>query len=113
MSSWSWKAGLAGAAIIAATTYAAAQMSDHPGMQGHMNPGGSDQSVTSPQGDTQGQMHARMMQMMREGTMPAGMRGDMDHHGMTGMHGGLNGQPTMPGQDAFGAIQEVVQILEF
>jgi len=28
------------------------------------------------------------------------------------MQGRLNGQPTMPGQDAFGAIQEVVQILD-
>jgi hypothetical protein len=28
------------------------------------------------------------------------------------MHGAMTGQPTLPGQDAFGAIQEVVQILE-
>jgi len=69
MSSWSWKAGLAGVAILAATAYAAAQMSGHPGM------------------------------------MPG-------HPGMMGMQGGLAGQPTLPGQDAFGAIQEVVQILE-
>jgi len=48
------------------------------------------------------------------------------HHGPTGMHGPLHqqmtqggnqggmhgGMPTSPGQDAFGAIQEVVQILE-
>ena len=39
--------------------------------------------------------------------------------GQSGMHGGMHGQqfgaagvPTMPGQDAFGAIQEVVQMLE-
>jgi hypothetical protein len=69
MSSWSWKAGLVGAALLAATAYAAAQMSGHPGM----------------------------------------MSG---HQGMMGTQDGLNGQPTMPGQDAFGAIQEVVQILE-
>jgi hypothetical protein len=76
MSSWSWKAGLAGVAILAATAYAAAQMSGHPGMM----PG-----------------HPGMMS---------------GHPGMMGMHGGLGGQPTLPGQDAFGAIQEVVQILE-
>ena len=76
MSSWSWKAGLAGVAILAATAYAAAQMSGHPGlMPGH-----------------QGMMSG--------------------HPGMMGMQGGLSGQPTLPGQDAFGAIQEVVQILE-
>jgi hypothetical protein len=76
MSSWSWKAGLAGVAILAATAYAAAQMSGHPGMM----PG-----------------HPGMMS---------------DHPGMMGTQGGLGGQPTLPGQDAFGAIQEVVQILE-
>jgi hypothetical protein len=76
MSSWSWKAGLAGVAILAATAYAAAQMSGHPGMM----PG-----------------HPGMMS---------------GHQGMMGMQGGLGGQPTLPGQDAFGAIQEVVQILE-
>jgi hypothetical protein len=76
MSSWSWKAGLAGVALLAATAYAAAQMSGHPGMMpGH------------------------------PGMMPG-------HPGMMGMQGGLGGQPTLPGQDAFGAIQEVVQILE-
>jgi hypothetical protein len=76
MSSWSWKAGLAGIAILAATAYAAAQMSGHPGMM----PG-----------------HPGMMS---------------GHPGMMGMQGGLSGQPTLPGQDAFGAIQEVAQILE-
>ena len=112
MSSWSWKAGLAGVALLAATAYAAAQMSGHPGMHGQMGPGGSDQPMMSPQGGTQGQMHARMMQMMHSGMMPAGMHGDMDHNGMMGMQGRLSGQPTLPGQDVFGAIQEVVQILE-
>jgi hypothetical protein len=112
MSSWSWKAGFAGIAILAATAYAAAQMSGHPGMQGQMSPGGSDQPMMSPQGDAPAQMHARMMQMMQSGMMPAGTRGDMDRHGMMGMQGGPSGQPTLPGQDAFGAIEEVVQILE-
>ena len=31
---------------------------------------------------------------------------------MMGMHGGMSGQPVLAGQDAFGRIQEVVQILE-
>ena len=76
MSSWSWKAGLAGVALLAATAYAAAQMSGHPGMMsGH----------------------------------PGMMSG---HPGMMEMQGVPSGQPTLPGQDAFGAIQEVVQILE-
>ena len=47
-------------------------------------------------------MHARMMQMMKGGMM----------QGHAGMHVAMAGEPTMPGQDAFGAIQEVVQILE-
>jgi hypothetical protein len=48
------------------------------------------------------------------------MHGDIGQgmHGGMGRHGAMNGQswgaggPTMPGQDAFGAIQEVVQMLE-
>ena len=42
-----------------------------------------------------------------------GMHGGMGGHG--GMHvqqSAATGTPTMPGQDAFGAIQEVVQILQ-
>ena len=37
MSSWSWKAGLAGVAIVAATAYAVAQMPAHSGMHEQMN----------------------------------------------------------------------------
>ncbi|HUF94139.1 MAG TPA: hypothetical protein VMR23_17310 [Candidatus Limnocylindria bacterium] len=33
-------------------------------------------------------------------------------HGMHGMHGKAGNAPTMPGQDAFGAIAEIVRILE-
>jgi len=47
------------------------------------------------------------------------MNGGMGMHGGMGGHGGMHGQqsavtgtPTMPGQDAFGAIQEIVQILQ-
>jgi hypothetical protein len=53
------------------------------------------------------QMHDHMMQMMQ-----GRMHGGVNQHNMMGMHGGTTGQPTLSGQDAFGAIQEVVQILE-
>jgi hypothetical protein len=94
MSLWSWKAGLTSIGLLAATAYAVAQMSGPSGMHGQMPPPGSDQSMM--------QMHARMMQMMKDGMM----------HGHAGMHGAVAGEPTMPGQEAFGTIQEVVQILE-
>jgi hypothetical protein len=45
------------------------------------------------------------------GQMMGGMHGGMAHHGMDRQMG-ITGQATLPGQDAFGAIQEVVQILE-
>ena len=78
MSSWSWKAGLAGVAFVTATAYAVAQMPDHQGMHGRQ-----------------------------------GMPGSMgDQRMMMGQQAGLTGQPTMPGQDAFGTLQEVVQLLE-
>jgi hypothetical protein len=115
MSSRSWKAGLAGLAIVAATAYAVAQMpSGHDGMPGQMSPGDQGQPAMPPQGDMPVAMHSRMMQMM-QGRMTQGqpgMHGGMNAHGMVGMQSGMTGQPTMPGQDAFGAIQEVVQILE-
>jgi hypothetical protein len=96
MSSWTWKAGVAGAAVLAATVYAFAQMAPgHSGMHGQM----------------QDSMHGRMHDQMR-GSMQGGhgMHGGMGQHGMMGQRAA--GEPTMPGQDAFGAIQEVVQILE-
>jgi hypothetical protein len=65
MSKYPWKTVLAISAIVAATTYAFAQMPPN----GHV-----------------------------------GMHG--------GMQSGAVNAPTMPGQDAFGAIQEIVQILE-
>jgi hypothetical protein len=49
-----------------------------------------------------------------DGTMPGGvhhaMSMDMDHHHGAAAEAGVI--PTLPGQDAFGAIQEIVQILE-
>jgi hypothetical protein len=107
MASWSWKAGIASIVIIAATAYAAAQMSSHPEMHSQMGSGGPDQPSMSPPTGTPAQMHAHMMQMMH-----GGMHSGSGQHTMMGMHGDMTGQPVLPGQDAFGAIQEVVQILE-
>src|SRR6516164_9689262 len=83
-----WKTALAVSALIAATAYAFAQMSS-----------GGPMGMHGQQGDMMSQMHSQMMQ------------------GQGGMHGGMHGQqsavtPIVPGQDAFGAIQEIVQILE-
>ncbi len=116
MSKFPWKTTLAVSALVAATTYAFAQMSSSggpTGMHGQMQ-----------QSDMMEQMHRQMMQGqggMHDG-MEHGMHGGM---GTMGMHGGMDGHdgmhnqqfasvsvPTMPGQDAFGAIQEIVQILQ-
>ena len=101
MSKFPWKTTLAVSALLAATAYAFAQMSSGSptGMHGQMAQGGMDGSMA--------QMHQQMMQG------PSGMHGGMDGHG--GMHGQQSsaaGTPTMPGQDAFGTIQEIVQILQ-
>lgn len=102
MSSWSWKTGLASAAIVAATAYAVAQIPT-----GHEH-GAQGQQPMSPERGMHGS-HDRMMRMMQDGQQ--GMHGGM-RHGMMGMQSGAAGQPTMPGQEAFGTIQEVVQILD-
>jgi hypothetical protein len=83
MSTFPWKTTVAGAALLAATAYAYAQIA--PSASGPM-----------------AQMHQQMMQ---------GQGGMGMHGGMHGQQFGAAGAPTMPGQDAFGAIQEVVQIL--
>ncbi len=93
-------------AVFAATIYAYAQVSSGGpmGMHSQMAQGGMDGSMA--------QRHQQMMQgQMSQGDMGPGM------HGRMGMHEGLNGQralgaPTMPGQDAFGTIQEIVQMLQ-
>jgi hypothetical protein len=101
MSKFPWKTMLAGAAILAATVYAYAQMS--PGMHGQMM---HEQMMQSKGGINGGQgMHDGM-----HNGMHGDMNGGMGQHG--GMHGQRSGLPTMPGQDAFGTIQEVVQMLE-
>ena len=74
---------------------------------------------TMPGDDSMGPDH--MQQTMPSWQRPMGpghMQGTMrQHQGMMlmGSHAGMHGAsitPTMPGQDAFGAIQEVVRILE-
>ena len=110
MSNFPWKTALAVSALLAATVYAFAQASSGGpmGMHGQMQ-----------QGDMMSQMHSQMHSQMMQGLggMHGGMNGRMGMHG--GMGGGMHGQqsdvigtPTIPGQDAFGAIQEVVQILQ-
>ena len=101
MTKFPWKATIAVSAVLAATVYAFAQISSGGpmGMHGQMAQGGMDGSMA--------QMHQQMMQGQ------SGMHGGMGGHG--GMHGqqsSASGTPTMPGQDAFGTIQEVVQILK-
>ncbi|MGA7666054.1 MAG: hypothetical protein WBW13_14615, partial [Pseudolabrys sp.] len=95
---------LAVTAVLAATVYAFAQMSSGGpmGVHGQMQ-----------QGDLMSQMHSQMMQGQD------GMHDGMGMHGGTGGHGGMHGQqsaatgtPTLPGQDAFGTIQEIVQTLQ-
>lgn len=95
----SWKAGLAGMVVLAATAYAFAEM---PGHQGH-GPAGH---TMSPESDGAGADGCPMMQ-------GRGMHGKHGMHGM--MHRqdtATSDQPSLPGQDAFGAIQEVVRLLE-
>jgi hypothetical protein len=104
MSFWSWKAGVAGVAVLAATAYAVAQMPGHEGMHGPMG------QMTSPQGAMSGPMRGHRMMGMMQGQQ--GKQGQMGGHGMMGQFGGAAGQPTMPGQAAFGTIQEIVRILE-
>ena len=94
MALWSLKTGLAGVAIVAATAYAVAQMPDHSRMHGRM---GAEQQTMPPHG-----MGGQMM----PGSMMDGRHGMMMGREETG------GQPVMPGQEAFGAIQEIVRTLE-
>jgi len=80
-----WKGVLAAAALMAVGSYAYAQSAHDPaGMHDSM-----PQSHLQP------------------------MSGDMTHAPATmGHQAAISGQPTLPGQDAFGAIQEIVRILE-
>jgi len=99
MSKLPWKTTLAVTAILGATVYALAQVS--PGLHGPMGMHGH------VQGDIPGDM-AQMHQQMMQGQ---GMHGGM-HGAMHGQQFGSAGVPTMPGQDAFGTIQEIVRMLD-
>lgn len=93
MSSWSWKAGLAGIAIVGATAYAAAQH-DHANTDGTVNRGDPGQQQMMQQND----MHAKMKMMHA--------RHEMMREGKTA------DQPALAGQAAFGTVQEIVRLLE-
>ena len=93
MSSWPWKAGLAGIVIVGATAYAAAQH-DHTNIDGKV-----DHSDPGPQ------------QMMQQNDMHEKMKMMHGRHEMM-MQGMTADQPAMAGQAAFGTIQEIVRLLE-
>jgi hypothetical protein len=122
MSKFPWKTTIAVSAVLAATVYAYAQISSGGpmGMHGRMAQGGMDGSMAQMhqqmmQGQTaQGGMHGGPGQGMHGGMQDGmGMHGGgMGGHGMHGQQSGALGVPTMSGQDAFGTIQEVVQILQ-
>ena len=103
MSKFPWKTTLAVSALLAATAYASAQMSSGGPTGMHSQMQGGDMM-----------MHSQMMQGQGGMNGGMGMHGSMDGHG--GMHAQqpavTGGAPTMPGQDAFGTIQEIVQILQ-
>jgi hypothetical protein len=127
MPKFPWKTALAGAALFAAAGYAAAAQLT-PGA-GPMQPFGQMQHGMPPQGaPMQHAMPPMMDHMNHMGMNHMGM----NHMGM-GMHGGTNANagagvgphaamngaafgakamPTMPGQEAFGTIQEILRILE-
>jgi len=107
MSKYSWKTVLAVSALVASTTYAFAQMSSN----GHVG--------TRVQMPDNGAM-ARMHEMMRDSGMMSRMHQTTQSQGCMPDGGAMGGKqstgasttPTMAGQDAFGAIQEIVEILE-
>ena len=94
--STSWKFGLATLGLVIAAGYALAQMpSGDQSMHGRMGEMYSDDGKGPMQG------HHRMMQEMTQRMHGKGQHGMMMQ----------SAQPTMPGQGAFGAIQDIVGIL--
>lgn len=97
MPKFPWKITLTLSVFAAVTAYAFAQMPSN-GPMGH-----------EP-------MMNRMHQPMMRGPSLSERRMDMQvgmvQGGMHNEHGGMATRLSMPGQDAFGAIQEVVQLLE-
>jgi len=112
MSSWSWKAGLAGMAMLATMAYAVAQTpAGHDALHGQKSSGDQEPPPKLPQGDMQMPMQRGMMQKkMMQGHQ--GAHGEAGQHEKTMTQSGSASPPTATGQDAFGAIQEIVQILE-
>ncbi len=99
----------------AATAFAVAQTpTGSAGMHGQMGAGvqGQEHTMPPPSG-MEGGEHSRMMLMMH-GAKDGPMHGGAGMHAGRAMmqHGRIAGQPTLPGQDAFGTIQEIVRLLE-
>lgn len=90
-------------AVTAAGVAIAQTMPDHHSMA-------SDQMQQMTASGQHAMGSAGMQEMMRQhqGMMPQGMMPTGDH---AGMHG-ASATPTLPGQDAFGAIQEIVRLLD-
>ena len=127
MPKFPWKTALAGAALFAAAGYAvAAQLT--PGAAA-MQPYGQMQSSGQPQAmPPQGGMMQHMQHMMgqMDHTDHMGMQGmgpgfgrhaamndtRMNGAAMNGAHFAAGAMTTMPGQEAFGTIQEIVRLLE-
>lgn len=109
MSLW-FKSGLAAAALMATTLSTSAQMT-----HGHQNM--PDHGTGAPAGQRM-QPHADMMGGDMPGTMVQMHQLMMECQAGMGPHGMMHQrseeavQPSLPGQDAFGAIQEVVRLLE-
>ncbi len=107
MSSRTWKAGLAGVAIVVvAATYAGAQMAPDQmqGMHGQMQPGGQEQNQQQQMrphggmGGMHGSMRGQMMQMQGQIMQMRGQMMQMHSQMMQsrggvgqGMHGGMQG----------------------
>lgn len=108
---------LVASALVAAATYAFAQT--RSGDTTATPAQSPDSSMTAHMHEMMqnGGMMARMHQMMQgqgnmHDSMGPGMHGGMSGTMHNGMESGTSSTPTMPGQDAFGAIQEIVQILQ-
>lgn len=105
-----FKSGVAAAALLATTLFASAQMThEDRNMPDHGTEAPVGQRM-APHADMMGGgMSEDMMRMHQE--MMQG-QGGTGQHGMMHQPSGEAAQPSLPGQDAFGAIQEVVRLLE-
>ncbi len=97
------KTSLAAAVLLSTTLSVSAQMA-----HGHQNGPGHGMEAPAGQGMSP---HAGRAGSGMPGTMMQG-QGGMGQHAMMPQPSGEATQPTLPGQDAFGAIQEVVRLLE-